>query len=147
MIHIGIDPGASGSVCVIEDEAIGFYDIPELKKVLGQYVMHEVKITIERQGTRKNQAGMGKMMRDYGFLLGTIDVFDGDVTEIRSQDWYKMYGIPSGMDRGLRKKKTAAIMEEKFPMVKSLFYGPRGGLLDGRTDALAIANFGKGRDS
>ena len=36
---------------------------------------------------------------------------------------------------------TAEIMSELYPEHKHLLYGPRGGLLDGRSDALAIAHF------
>ena len=79
-------------------------------------------------------------MKNYGILLGKLDAYGLNFKEIHSTQWYRRYKIPSGLKTKDRKQMTAAIMSELYPEVKPMLYGPRGGLLDGRSDALAIAH-------
>ena len=141
MTFIGIDPGLSGAICVIDPSCIGFYEIDELQLVMAQYSMADARVAIEMQSMRKNQAGMGKMMKNYGILLGIIQCFGSDVTEVQAKKWYKHLGMKANLSYADRKKETASLMLEKYPLLKDQLYGPRGGLIDGRSDALAIATW------
>ena len=141
MIYIGIDPGLSGAICCLSEEEVQFHDIGDLRQTLCLYVAKDKKVAIERQGVRPGQAGMGKMMRNYGRLLGIMEAFSVVPTEVQARVWYKHYGIKAGLTVKNRKNETAQLMLSKYPLLESEFYGPRGGLIDGRTDALAIANW------
>jgi len=141
MVHIGIDPGLKGSICVMDDSGVGFYKIEELKLVLTEYATHFYKVAIEMQNLRPNQAGMGKMMKNYGILLGLMQAFNSDYKEIQSKAWYKHFGIKANLSSDDRKRVTSSLMADRYPQIRSQLYGPRGGLLDGKSDALAIATY------
>jgi hypothetical protein len=144
MIYIGIDPGLSGSICILENGIPRFQEITDLTRLLCIMSMQEKSIAIEKQNLRPNQSGMGLMMKNYGRLLGMMEVYGITPTEVLPRTWYKHFGIRAGMAYAERKKFTAGVMEGLYPDQKDLWYGPRGGLIDGRTDALAIASWLKG---
>ena len=96
------------------------------------------RVAIERQVALPRQKGAGKTMYEFGRLVGYIDAYGLSMTIVRPQEWYRLYKIPSGMEYKQRKHRTAEIVSELYPQSTELFYGPRGGLIDGRTDALAI---------
>ena len=141
MIYIGIDPGLSGAICTIENDVVSFFDIGYLTSLLGMLSLQEKTVAIEKQNIRPGQAGMGKMMKNYGRLLGIMEAYGVTPTEVLPRTWYKYFGIKAGMKTPERKKFTAGLMEDMYPESKSQWYGPRGGLIDGRTDALAIASW------
>jgi len=141
MTHIGIDPGLSGAICCLSEGEVQFYEIGGLVEVMQRYMVGPKSVAIERQGVRPGQAGMGKMMKNYGRLLGIMEAFSVVPTEVQARVWYKHYGIEAGLTVKNRKNKTAQLMLARYPLLESEFYGPRGGLIDGRTDALAIANW------
>jgi len=141
---VGIDPGLSGSVCVLgtENTDIGFYGTDQLDFL--EYLDGEsfnLSVGVETQTYSPRQRGAGTNMFNYGVLIGHLQAYGLKYEKIAPRTWYKFYRISSGLAYSERKKTTAAIMGELYPEHKHLLYGPRGGLLDGRSDALAIAHF------
>ena len=136
---VGIDPGKKGAICAILPEGgIAFWDTYEISilNAMGPSI-----VGIERQVALPRQKGSGTTMMNYGVLLGHLMAYNIKYTEIRPHDWYKHFGIKSGMDTNQRKTATSELMLDIYPEIKDRIYGPRGGLLDGRTDALAIAHY------
>ena len=147
MFVIGIDPGKTGAICFLH-YARGHETTAMFSPISEMGILEELGYGagiagIEIQVAMPRQKGAGLTMKNYGILLGLLMAFRVSHTEIRSQDWYKFYGIRAGMEYKARKKETARIMSELYPGSVKDFYGPKGGLLDGRTDALAIAHYTK----
>jgi len=142
-MFIGIDPGDTGSICYLGSMNIIFTDTSEIADIGDMEPIQG--LGIEKQTALARQKGAGKTMMNYGILLGHLQAYDLEYDEIRPHEWYQFYGMKSGLEYKVRKKTTAAMMEELYPDSKHLFYGPRGGLLDGRTDTLAIAHYMKNR--
>jgi len=138
MIYIGIDPGISGSICWLTPDNITFLD--DVKGVsMAKHSEHIVGI--ESQTYSPRQRGAGTNMFNYGKLIGHLEAYGLSYEKVAPRNWYKFYRISSGLAYSERKKATATIMGELYPEQKHLLYGPKGGLLDGRSDALAIAHF------
>ena len=96
---------------------------------------------IEKQVALPRQKGAGKTMQNYGIFLGYLEAYQLRYTEIRAQDWQRYLKIPAGLEYKERKRLIASKITEIYPHCETSFYGPKGGLLDGRTDALAIAHY------
>lgn len=139
MTVIGIDPGLKGGIAVISDKDQSVYPMEEFASVIS---FMEGKVYIEKQTAVSGQAGAGKTMQNFGRLIGWIEATGHDYEIIAPRVWYKYYGIQSQLTTKARKEKTADIVGNLFPDQKANFRGPKGGLRDGLTDALAIANYG-----
>lgn len=136
MIYVGIDPGLTGAICVLEYGVPNFVQIEDLAAL----VIEERIIGIETQTYSPRQKGAGTNMKNYGIQLGHLQAYSLEYQEISPLTWYKTFKIKSGMEYKERKKLTATKVGSLYPLATPLFYGPKGGLLDGRTDALAVAH-------
>ena len=77
--------------------------------------------------------------KSYGAVLASLDISKVPYQEIQPQRWKKEFNL-------IKKTKydAAAVAAKLFPdLPKYIFYGPRGGLLDGRAEALLIAEYGR----
>ena len=135
---IGIDPGQSGAICILRaDLEYHYIEMSEYDC----YTYDPVDVYIETQTYSPRQKGAGKTMKEYGRLLGFFTAVTGKTPiEVSPSKWYKFYGTPTGLDYKERKEWTANNL--RFHFNKQDWYGPKGGLLDGRSDALAIAYYG-----
>jgi len=83
---------------------------------------------------------------NFGFNVGVLHAI-ADITQIgfdliKPKEWQKVVGVPTQKPKtapAVRKKAIAAVALRLYPT--ALLYGPRGGLLDGRADALMIAHY------
>jgi len=157
----GIDPGASGALAFIgdgRDETV--YDMPiSSMALLSKTVSHEgvfeiLKkedpgiIVLEKQGPQgvTSKKSIFPMGRNYQSLLIGVyryqQVSNASVEVVTPQKWKRKLGLVA--DKGAtdkdKKKKTADKADQLFP---GLIYGKRGGLKDGRSDALMIAWYGR----
>lgn len=138
---VGIDPGASGSLCYIfEDNSIEFIDfktngltnyITSLKSILPQNVLLEKVHSFSRQGV-KSMFSFGQRLGELEGMLQTLNLKYSFTTP---QKWQKFCGVvpKSG------KKGVYTAISTLYPNAPLL--GPKGGLLDGRCDALGIAHY------
>lgn len=102
----------------------------------------KVKVFIEQQTVTAGQSGAGKSLMEVGKIIGYFQALGvEDVTLISPQKWYRYHKIPAGMNVKDRKQFTCNLMEKRHPDLKSYFYGPKGALLDGVTDSLAILDY------
>jgi len=148
-LWIGIDPGKNGSLCAIdEDNKCTFIDF----KTKGLYGYIDFIKTIKADNTKKietffieqvaSMPGQGvKSMfsfgQRFGELEGMLQALEVGYQTVRPRIWQKNIGIKPKSS----KKEIAITIKKVYPDAK--FDGPRGGLLDGRADALGIAHYGK----
>lgn len=145
-IYIGIDPGKNGALAIIrESKGVSLVDF-DLKAYINllSYFKSSIKsydmfIGIERvhampgEGV-KSSFSFGERVGELKGIISTLD-FDNNTEWIQPQTWQKHINTDS--NRG--KKAIADSLLSLYPSAD--LYGPRGGLKDGRSDALGIANY------
>jgi len=153
-VVLSCDPGTKGAICIlnVHDRSTEFisndlppYDIyTELQEIQAKYEI--VAIGIEKvhaiQGT---SAGSNfKFGYNTGMVTGLLSTLDSSLYEITPSVWQRHIGlsIPKGLSLSKRKarikKGVGAICARLYPRAK--IRGIRGGLKDGRSDALMIAH-------
>lgn len=140
MTYIGIDPGASGSMCIL-DTSPTYYDyktvgIPGYALALRSLVDQDVSITVylEKVASRTAQGvkSVFSFGQRFGELIGMLETLGINYTLIAPQTWQRAIGVePKSGKTGIH-----SVVSEHYPQDLT---GPRGGLLDGRCDALGIA--------
>ncbi len=158
---VGIDPGLKGALAFVDSLAYSVDDVPVCAEIDGQNVINTQEIfrmlndyrpdiiIYEHQQpqmitSKKTSFIMG---RSYQSLLFGINLyaqqFEVMLIEVRPQVWKKTLGLiaPKGTSDANKKKITARFVQTVFP--KADIYTPRGRLIDGRSDALAIAEYGR----
>ena len=145
-IYIGIDPGKNGALAMIrESKGVSLIDF-DLKAYIDllSYFKSSIKsydmfIGIERvhampgEGV-KSSFSFGERVGELKGIISTLG-FDTNTEWILPQTWQKHINTDS--NRG--KKAIADSLLSLYPSAD--LYGPRGGLKDGRSDALGIANY------
>ncbi len=156
-VVIGIDPGQKGAIAVIRtsDLAVLFNptdDRPD--ELLGwfkslQTECHIRALVIERVASLPKVSAKSNF--NFGWNVGMINTLAHClgvmVDHVPPKEWQKVGGImvPKGTDSTARRTALKKAVAEKagnlYPAYRKDLYGPRGGLLDGRSDALMIAHF------
>lgn len=157
---IGIDSGAQGALSCIttEGELIDTQDIVINKDFPIKHVdsrtaedfinkYQPLYITVELVTGREGGRGMNNkqslfVQGGYYHCIGDILKrcgYDFDnILMISAADWKKALGVQGGA-KGNKKEKTIALIKEIYPNSAELYTGIRGGIKDGRTDAIAVA--------
>ena len=154
MYTIGIDPGAQGAICVLGPAFIRFYNTPNDRTTVG-YTYEVLKGYCDLQARVHTTVGIEKVRSlpnmtaksnfSFGYNLSQVetilDILEMRYTRVPPKTWQKETGIvfPKGCPPKARKHLVAKRVLELFPDAK--ITGPRGGLLDGRSDALMIAYY------
>ena len=151
--YIGIDPGASGALCLLipREKHIEFVDTKESIKIsdwLNELsVAYDVMIILIEDvhsihGTSaKSNFNFG---RNLGKLEALMEVSEIGFDRILPRAWQSKcnikvpQGITGNARKKLLKKNTATKCKELYPNAD--IYGPKGGLLDGKSDSLMIAH-------
>jgi len=154
-IYIGIDPGLAGGIALILD--VGNYivfDMPIVK--VGKYnklVPKKIRDIITGSGTyklencfcviEKSQAMPGQGVcsmhtigLNYGIIVGILVGLGVDYIEISSRKWQKEFFKP-----GDTKVKSVGIASNLFSNCE--FVTKRGRKIDGRADAMLMAEYGR----
>ena len=142
-IYIGIDPGKNGALAVIrESKGVRLVDfdlkayinlLSYFKKSYDMFIGIEKDHAMPGEGV-KSSFSFGERVGELKGILSTLD-FDNNTEWIQPQTWQKHINTDS--TRG--KKAIADSLLSLYPSAD--LYGPRGGLKDGRSDALGIANY------
>jgi crossover junction endodeoxyribonuclease RuvC len=143
-VYIGIDPGKRGSLAVIDDD----YNVLELidyhENIASDMIKLKYKYTIKMGALEKVASMPGQGVTsvfsfgvNFGFWQGMLEALGIPFVLVRPQEWQKGLGLPK--DKKDRKKAIAHSAKTRFPSAE--LYGPKGGLLDGRSDALMIASY------
>lgn len=152
-VFIGIDPGLKGGIAVKVNYGgtlqydIEVYDLNDdsLKGNVGHYVEYyqHVYVGIEKQIPMPNQSSVAtsKTFFNYGKLIGYLDAVGVKFVTITPQTWMKPLALKKGMEKKERKKEICKMAGMFYPDVADKLAGPRGGILDGRSDALMIMKY------
>ena len=153
MIHVGIDPGLDGAIAAIRgSEVLLLADLPSFKVTRGREPdvggyfelvsqvtggFGEIRYALERQAARPGQGGssMFKLGIGFGAWRGILATLGRPVELVRPQVWQRCHQIPP------RAGKTAAFERARMLFPNAELRGPKCGILDGRSDALLIAEW------
>ena len=154
LIFCGIDPGLNGGVAVIHGKQLYTWTMKELGflESMRQIAVYRddlvidskfFRVFIEKPAMRPSNARGSdtKAFQNYGYLLGCLDMAGFDVQEIQAQAWQKPLKLKNKSGTRAHKQEIAGKAKELWP--DHVFHGKRGGLLDGVTDAVMIAEYGK----
>lgn len=154
---LGIDPGAKGSLCILDpfgditfcptphafkDSFKLFHSLKLMVNTLGSFTAVAVEEVHSLYGmSAKSNFNFGRNVQAVTSLLQHIPV---KFELVQPKAWQKAAAIPPYEGPGSRtakglKQAIAMRALELYPGV-SLF-GPRGGLLDGKADALMLAHY------
>ena len=148
MLIAGIDPGSNGAIAVLDStnpDSVALLDLNKCSIYDATKWLHNQKIeSIWLESVHslygmsaKSNFGFG---RNFGIALAIAKVgtSDGPIHQVTPKIWQKFAGVTAkGKDI---KKQVAEIATRLYPAAN--IYGKRGGLLDGRSDALMIAHYG-----
>ena len=147
MIFIGIDPGQSGAIAVIgaSQQIYLLDDWPGnevqaaaiVRDIINMFKGTELRAAVEKVSSMPKQgvSSTFKFATNYGIWKGILAALQIPFIEVRPQLWQK--GVVSKKQDG--KAANVAAASRIFPTAP--LTGPRGGMKDGRADALLIADF------
>lgn len=158
--YIGIDPGKKGAIAILsENEPARVFDMPlmpdgtvDARKLFCDIPAAEDDFCIlEKAQSMPNQSSSSGFVygKGYGAILATLQILRIPYMEVRPDIWKKHFSISkkkggSAILKSASKKIAVAKAMALFPQVpKETFYGPKGGLRDGKAEALLLAEFGK----
>lgn len=142
MLYIGIDPGAKGSMCIISNGKVLFkdFDLKDYSSALKAFLDTddtELMVAIEKVHAMPGQGVSSSFSfgQRLGELEGMLTALQIPYELVAPRDWQKACGIPAKSD----KKGIASVIQKLYPTAE--LYGNKGGLRDGRSDALGLAHF------
>jgi hypothetical protein len=147
-VVIGIDPGESGSICLLmpgqnnvafkettEDplELLKWFELVKEQCNLRCIIIENVH-SLPKMSAKSNFT-FGRNVEKVNLIARMSKV---RVELVQPKTWQKFAGVKQ---KGPAiKKEVAEIAYRLYPTAR--LFGPRGGLLDGRSDALMIAHYG-----
>jgi len=144
----GIDPGSKGAMCVLDSSKSTHLAILDLDKATiydATRWLHQQAVDIIYLEDVHSLYGMSaKSNFTFGKMLGIVITMSHIVTRgnppvfVTPKVWQKFIGI--AVQGKAIKTEVAKIAAKHYP--KADLYGPRGGLKDGRADALMLAHYG-----
>ena len=150
MLIAGIDPGVNGAIAVLDSENTDSVALLNLKKTTINNIHNWLHSQLRFRGSEiwvediHSMYGMSaKSNFSFGRNLGTIltitELLKGIPPKtVTPKVWQKYVGVTT---KGKAiKKQVAKIAQYLYPQAE--LHGKRGGLLDGRSDALMIAYYG-----
>ena len=147
-IYIGIDPGKSGALCVIEDDFIKAYPCPgnvqDMALIFAMAIsVNETKTVvayIEKVWARPTdgRSSVWKFAENYGVWLGIAGAHEIDLKQVAPQTWIRYFETPK-----LEKNKRKRFLKEK---AKSMYPNLKKVSLK-TSDAILIATYAKEKDN
>ena len=146
---IGIDVGQTGCISLIDDGHLIFWDHKKHDPI---ETLYSIKATygscftvVEKQHARPMQGvtSTAKVFYEFGRIVGALEVLKFPFIIIRPQEWQKGLGLPPSKKKKEHKQAIAKHASRLFPDAD--FHGPKGGLLDGRSDSAMIADYARRR--
>lgn len=143
MIVAGIDPGSKGCICILDGTDALFADfhknsIADLYAFI--YTNNVGEIWIEDVHSLHGMSAKSNF--NFGKNLGVVqtlaELTTGSYQKVAPKVWQSAIGVTT---KGKAiKNEVASIAESLYP--NAPLYGSRGGLIDGRSDALMLAHYG-----
>ena len=150
MFIAGIDPGANGAIAVLDSENPDSVALLDLKKrntvTIHEWLVEELDYkpsTFWIEDIHSMFGMSAKSNFSFGKNLGMVtaiaELFNHDLPNtVTPKVWQKYIGV-TAKGKAI-KKQVAKIAQYLYPQAE--LHGKRGGLLDGRSDALMIAYYG-----
>lgn len=148
--YIGIDPGKSGSFCLLAADRVNirFWDWPkdgnlmEYYRTINTAIMNlNIGMCVLEKVHAMPKQGVSSMFTfgsNFGFWQGCIIGWQIPCLLVAPQTWMK--GLISKADGATTKQQVGSAAQRLFP--KAELTGPKGGYKDGRGDALLMAYYG-----
>ena len=146
----GIDPGANGAIAILDSKNPDSVALLDLKKTTINNIHTWLHSQLRFRGSEiwiediHSMYGMSAKSnfsfgRNLGSILAIIELLKGIPPKtVTPKVWQKYVGVTT---KGKAiKKQVAKIAQYLYPQAE--LHGKRGGLLDGRSDALMIAYYG-----
>lgn len=138
---IAFDPGASGAMCILfEDDSVTFVDfksagIPGYVNLCRTTSPEAIAIEQVYSRTGQGVKSVFSFGQRFGELEGMLQTLSLPYTTVLPQRWQKFCGVVSKSG----KPGVYTAISSLYPEAPLL--GSRGGLIDGRCDALGIAHY------
>lgn len=145
--YIGIDPGAKGSICLLVPDAnvVEFFSTAEapinvVSWLVDKFSSYNIKMAMI-EDVHSIHGTSAKSNFNFGFNVGILHgIFRSTsvgLDLVKPKVWQKYVGVP--VRSKTIKQDVADICMRLYPTVS--IHGPRGGLQDGKSDALMIAYY------
>ena len=149
MLVAGIDPGTNGAIAVLDSlspDSVALLDLKNKSSVdIYEWMYDTISTNVittwvedvhSMHGmSAKSNFGFGK---NVGMITAIAEVSSDTVKTVTPKIWQKYIGVT--VKGKAIKKEVAKIAQGLYPNAE--LHGKRGGLLDGRADALMIAHYG-----
>lgn len=152
---IGADPGMSGAVALYVPALnhVAVHDMPRLESgaldhwTLAAWLGHWAQAynvrgaTIERVHAMPKQGVTSSFSfgDSFGAIKQAIASAGMRFTLVQPAVWKLIYGLQGGRENKVASAEKVVAM---FPELKPQMYGPKGGVKDGRAEAVLLAHFG-----
>lgn len=143
-IYIGIDPGKSGGICVIEDKFIKAFPCPSNIKDMAIIFAMAISVNetkrviayIEKVWARPTDAkgSIWKFAENYGTWKGIAGAYEVDLIEVSPQKWIRYFDTPK-LDKARRKRYLKDKAKSMHPNLKKVTLKT--------ADAILIATYAK----
>lgn len=153
MVIVGIDPGKKGAIAILDNDNYcvmdtpvlklgtkNTYDVPEMRNIIETIeYRNNCKVFIENVHAMPGQGvtSMFDMGYGVGLWIGIVSTLHLSLTQVTPQAWKK------AMMNGMPKEKESSVYRAQQLFPNARLTGPRGAKLDGRADALLIAEYGR----
>jgi len=147
-IYIGIDPGKSGAICVIENDFIKAYPCPDNVKDMGLLFAMAISVNetktvvayIEKVWARPTdgRSSIWKFAENYGMWLGIAGAYEVNLQYVAPQRWIKYFETPK-MEKTARKRYLRDKARSMYPSLKKVSLKT--------ADAILIATYAKEIDN
>lgn len=157
MFIAGIDPGNDGAIAFLSliNENIVVFDLPttqmkstgatktktyidavSLLSIMNDHPIQKAYLEKVASSPQMGAVGAFSFGENYGSLKMAVISSGGTLKLVSPQLWKKSLRVPA--DKGLAVRRASKLFDAR----DDVFYGPRGGLKDGRAEACMIALYG-----
>jgi hypothetical protein len=146
--YIGVDPGASGEICLLVPSipTIVWCNCSEFPGYIRDWLTYHQKAwdikMIMIEDVHSIYGMSAKSNFSFGYNLGAITAICKTVglgvDKVTPKVWQKAVGVKAKGGPNI-KKDVSNIVKTLYPSAD--VHGPRGGLIDGKSDSLAIAHY------
>ena len=148
MIVVGVDPGEKGAIAMLGDATVAVWDTvatADFLKAIREHPMDIDLLVVEATHAfpKINATTNYKMGRGGGLWEGICRALLIPSQEVAASKWQRAICGALPKERPARKRAIADFAGRRWPTVE--LRGPRGAVLDGRSDALCIAEWGRCR--
>ena len=141
-LYIGVDPGDSGAVAAIGEDGrlVWVVDMVDAKPEL---FFPEHLAAVEAQHAFPNIPAQTnfKMGVNLGYWRGVFEAIGVPFEEVAASKWQRAICGALPKDRPKKKRAIAEWAGRRWPTAE--LRGPRGAVLDGRSDALCLAEYAR----